>query len=901
MWGRGASSLMLWVAMAAAVSAQVRPAPPPKGLLAFQVAPGFEALAQPRFEEDFGRVSLHVPLPAPLRPQAPSLVKALEILLLDLPPADGGETGRQILATQDAVASLEFDGESMVAELRGLPGNLPRATALFREVLGRNRLTDADWAALDLEWKARAHRLQAEGWPALRGTLESHIADGLDMGDAIRTIGSPVPDREQVRVLAQALQGNRGLRAVISGRCDPGEVAPRLMVKPGAGSPASPHSFDAGPEAAYGGSGVRYAAPSWAVAAPRLVFYYRGPALDSPRFPAFAAVGALLAGGVTSLAGRALGAGTAPVPFLSEVRLLSSARGTLLAAEYVVPGDRLEDAALRFLAAGERARAGVLGAVDLDRTRNQAFRLAARAIGESDAFHRFILAHRSPVPRDPYAAIRKALNGMDLAELGQASREFLDPDRAFLLELATGESRGVTPAAFAEAVSRRLPAVIREVRAAAEKEKDIPLPPPVASSDTEESPERIGGVVSTGILRGPVVLLSESHRMPLVWLSARYPGGAWASSGSAPLGAMGVWQRLLGCRDGQDRLLLEHLERLGADVQVEEAADATLVTLVCPSCHRTSALGIWARMLHGEDPRAEDLARAVPLGPLLASIPPGSARDLDRRALASAYGDNHPVARCGLPAPAPGAAEVSAHYARFLRRCIPAMALTGDFLGTELLAVLGEHMAGSEFGTIPLPTLVESFPEGKSFPEGAAGTEPCTLVFPGVYPGEKDQLLLDVALHLLFEGEGRMPGVEVRILSLPPRGCVLLHLEGIGREKGAALLRGFQDLRTAPLNSWRLATAAKQVELEYALLAGEPWRHVNWLSFCGLWKSRLSSPEERGNLLRGMRKESLKELLGRSLGSGRWGLACQSPVGSRAGDAGAGGASGNPAPPPSVK
>ena len=866
------------LALPARAAMTAKPAPAvPSGMISFQLSNGLRLLAQPRYELEYAHVSVYLPLPAGLGKDAPVAARWLEALYLDT-AAGGEDTPRQALATLDAVPSVSCTGRHMVFQLLCLPDGMPRALATLMETLAADRLKEPYWGQAEAILRGRGLRQQAEGWSAIRDEFESTLALGASLEEAVANAGAPPPPADLLARCRARMLDPAAIRIILTGRGDVASAA-RLVLEKTAQWKKAPDV----PAAAAPAAGASAGFAEWSLPAdpPAVVVYLHGPGRTSPRLAPFLAACSLVADGATSLAGRMYRQGENWLPVRARTRFRLQRERSVFAIELQAPTEAFDEIERRLFTAAELAAQGQWLQVDLERARHQAFVHFVEAIRPPEIFHSLILDTEKPIQAGYFQEWKKALAAVGKKDIAAAARAYLAYPQADVLELpGAGVRRGFTAKTFREAMAAVVPVSVKEAVALLQKTPDIPLAVPAEDPVPEVSPEGMNAVVPSGILRGPEVLLEENYRWPLVWMCVAYPGGALVEpAGQRGLNRLALWSRLLSVRDAQERLLLERLEMLGGRVDLVEGAEFSGVEMVCPAYFRRAAAETLFRILHRQEPAAEDVTRSRAFAALFGKSPSRMpAREAESAALAVLYGSGSPYARLAGELEPPPAEAITKHYADRFFRTLPLIGMTGQFQGTELLPVMTDFVSGSAFSSVKPPLAQPEFPEGK-LPAGGEGGGPAvvSLLLPGPYGGEADVFQLEVLRWLyLAPGAGAPPAAaEFRVVPLLSRGY--LEFEYVAGDQpfqpAADLLAWFKALPEQPINTWRLQTALKLTELDYRWRTSDPPAMARWLALNALWKSRLWDDKERRALLLSTNKEKVREMLGRFFSTGRYAAA----------------------------
>lgn len=873
--------LALCLALCLAGTTGVNAAPDDRssgGLLRFRLSNGIQVLFQPRYDLDIALVSLYFPIRAADRSIGPAAARRLAALYLDTAEA-GEDTPRQILATLNASPTVSSDGSQLCFHLRCLPDNLPRAVKTLLDTLGADRFREPFLAQAEERLREDADRYATWGWEEARQPVMASLAAGIRLDAACQTLENPAPGPEALSSLRQRALDPASVRIVLTGRGDAAAMVQQVAESTRRWTAPPPGDQPAMPPPA---SGFDFA--EWPIPAdpPRVVVFFSGPGRTSPQLPAFLLAGSLLADGMTSLAGRQMTAGDTWVPALFESRVSIGRFRSLFEIEILAPRGDVDEVERRFFTAVEMAGRGNWLAVDQERARHQAFVHVVTALGTEESVNGLILETGQAITTDFYAGWRQRLAAPNRNDIAGIAREFLKRERCAVLELpgGSGIARGFNARTFQETMSALVPISLRESLERMKQEPDIPLLLPPVDPATAFNPERIETVVASGLLRGPSALLAEKHLLPLVWFDIGYPGGKRIEpSGQHGLNSLALRQRLLGCRDAQERLLLEKLEMLGGRLRVIDEWEYSGIEAVFPAYFRRAATGLLLQILHRQDPAPADVARCLAFarwfGPDRLPVPAAQATGA---AMADLYGAGNPFTRTGGDMTAISVESVTAHYAKNFARVLPVIALAGDFDGTELLVTMGDYVTGSVFTETQMPQFQPPFPERSLTLDTIPGKHLFDLSMPGPYGGDPDILRLEVLRWLFFEdqpGGGHRRG-QFLITPLLARGFLQFQYIADGKDgagTAADLLAWLKGLPALPINSWRLATAIKMTELTETVRLSDPAAQARWLLQNALWKSRLWDPKVQEKAVHKVTKDQLRDLLNRYFGTARAALA----------------------------
>jgi|GEM_PF-1126574 len=866
---------LLLVLLPGVVRAQVSPpiligGEKPEGILRYDLSNGIRILAQPRFNLQYARASICLPLPESFHSHSAALSTWLEYLYLDS-AAENRETPRQIMATLDCQIATASDGEYIFFNLLCLSEDLPRAVATFLEILKEDRTQEPFWSlALD---RLRLVRREPEvfGWEKVAPAMTTTLLSGRPLADMMAPTAEAPLQPVALAALHTRMMETEGLRLILSGRCEGEEIARQVAEKTAQWKkPAELPELSGGAPVAPAG----YEFAEWSTITtlpPRIIFYIRGPRPDSAEMAPFLTGCSLLADGMTSLVGRRIMTREKQIPFWLDTRFRVNSRHSVFVLEVQVPPEHFDEAEVQVLTAMELIRRGQWLQVDLDRARHQAFVHAAGAVQTMAEFHSRILHTRQPVQKSYFEDWQKSLSAVDGQRLQAAAGKYLTLDRCAVLELPgrLEKPRGFDAQSFRETMNALLPI---SLRAALEEMKDIPdvpLPLPEPEPSPRWGADFVPTVVQSGILRGPSVMLAEAHDIPLVWMEVLYPGGRLIETDeTAGVNRLALLQRLLACRDPQQRLLLEKLEALGGRVAIFADNEFSGISLLAPNYYRQAVTGQFFTMLHRHRPEKEDLPRAEAWRALWSR--PGEESPA-QRALTSTnavfYGLGNPFGRPAGTGDAPDGETIAHHYSRHFYRTLPHVAILGDIQGTELLPIMAEFVAGSIFTKADLPLLRPIFPPGKVPEEIGAGLYVADLALPGPYAGDKDLVRMEILRWLYLnqpEIKGAFPAAWIDIVPLLSRGSV--HLRFLADETDLTdtvprVLSYLKGLAGQPINSWSLATSIKRAQLDYAVRTTDPWTRCHWLALNSLWNSPFWKDSEYNEILTSIRKDQLRDML----------------------------------------
>lgn len=860
------------------------------GLQTYSISNGVTVYFQPRYDLEATFVSLYLPFPAIFRNEGPGVARYLGALYLDTAGA-GEDSLRQQLATLDATASMDFEGDHLVFRLRCLPGSLNRSLGATLKTIAGGRLREPFLGQARGVIERENRLALSRGWPEIRDRMVESLRQGNRLADVCRELSGEIPRMELLTGIRPGLLDPAKVRLVVTGSSKVGEAIPVLIenVKEWKSEPVD-SALRPLPEPLPG-----FDFDEWQVPADpsRVVLCFRGPADSSPQMHAFCLAASMLAGGFTSLAGKQFYTDQKMIPVIPRCRFFPGEKASYFMVELQTAAPDFDDAERAFFTALRMLTLGKWHAVDLERCRHQAFVLLVESTGRLPVIHDRIRASRQAENIRSYGDWKEKLEAVKGEAVTEAARQWLTMDRCTVLELPGSKtSRGYTARSFRETMEGLIPVALKESLEKFTKLPDIPLEVPAADPLPAIKPETVENVVASGILRGPGVLLAERHRLPLIHLEVAYPGGVLTvPDGYRALGNLALLQRFFGCRDGQERLYLERLEMLGGRVEIQEEPEACRVSCVFPAYFRRTVTDHLFRILHWRETKVEDTSRCLSFARLWdGQTQPAPATRLIQETMGRLYGPGNPFARQSGRLSKATVPEIQQYYERQFYRALPRISLVGDFEGTELLAVIGEYVSGSSFSDqtpAPFPAV---FNEGK-LPDAAAPAGWLeALAFPGPYGGENDLLRLEVLRRLFFETDRQAPPVD-RVFALPllSRGCIQIHFPaGVGTSTTAAgLLDWFKNLAGKPINSWNLATAIKMTELSLAVELSEPDALSDWLVRNALWKGRLWDKAVRDDVFQKISKEQIRDLASRFLLSGKFahatvpaGVACQPASGS---------------------
>ncbi|MBN2430393.1 MAG: insulinase family protein [Acidobacteria bacterium] len=842
----------------------------PVGILRYDLSNGILVLAQPRFSLSYARASVCLPLPESFRSHSAALSSWLEHLYLDS-AEENRETPRQIMATLDCQVSVETDGDYVFFNLLCLSEDLPRAITTFLDILKEDRSREPFWGQALARLRLAHREPEVFGWDNAAPAITAALLSGRRLADIIGPAPATPLEPDALAALLTRMLLPDGLRILLSGRCEGEEISRQIAEKT-----AQWKKVEAMPALTGGrpGAPAAFEFVEWSTLAttpPRIIFYIKGPRPDSAELAPFLMSCSLLADGMTSLVGRRLMSRQKRIPFWLDTRFHTNARRSVFVLEVHVPPEHFDETEVQVLTAMELIQRGRWLEVDLDRARNQAFVHAAGWGQSLTAFHSRILHTRQPVQKSYLEEWQQLFSAVKRQQLQTAARKYLTLDRCAVLELPgkLEKPRGFDAASFRDTMNALLPISVRTALEEMKDVPDVPLPLPEREPSPLWGADFVPKVVRSGILRGPRVMLSETHDVPLVWMEVLYPGGRLIETeDTAGVNRLALLQRLLACRDPQGRLLLEKLEALGGRVRIFADNEYSGISLLAPNYFRQAVTGQFFTILHRHRPEKEDLARAETWRDLWSR--PGEDSPAQRVLTATNavfYGLGNAFGRPAGAGDKLDGETIAYHYSRHFYRMLPHVAILGDIQGTELLPVMSEFVSGSIFTQADLPLLRPIFPPGKVFEDIEPGMYVADLALPGPYAGDKDLVRMEILRWLYLnqpEIRGAFPAAWIDVVPLLSRGAI--HLRFLADETGLTntvpqVLKYLKDLAGQPINSWSLATSIKRAQLDYAVRKTDPWTHCHWLALNSLWNSPFWQDSAYNEILTSIRKDQIRDML----------------------------------------
>ncbi len=868
------------LALTGVMVAQTSTSPAEKGILSYRLSNGIMLLAQPRYDITYARASIYLPIPEPLRTRSLELSRTLARLYLDTAP-EGQETPRQIMATLDTQVNITRDGPYVAFHLHCLEESLPRAVGTLLDIIAQNRFASPYEEQARQLIRHQQEESEAIGWSVLAPEVEESLLAGRSLSVAVQPNAPLGINPDTLHAAWPLFLDPTRIRLVLSGRGDVAETARVVSEHTQKWKPPKEEvHLDATPAPPTGVDFVEWRHP---VSTHRIVIYLTGPGERAADLPAFLVACSTLADGMTSVLGRGFLTPDKMVPALLESRFRLTGNRSLFTVEIACPLSSFDTAELNFFTAAEMVRRGKLLAIDPDRGRNQAFVHAARTLESFDRFHWQLLRTGRPITNAFFTHWRTRLQKVSTKAIQAACARYITLDRAVVLELtgSAGEPRGFTADTFRESMRSLLPLAIRDRLEAFKNIPDIPLALPKADPLPQAGLEYREEVVSSGILRGPDVLLAERYFEPLVWMDIYYPGGRLVEPAKwTGINRLALLQRFLTIRDTQKRLLLDQFEMLGGRFTIVEGLEYSGVRLLFPAYFRKPITGLAFEILHRRQPAEKDIQATLPWARVWDDddqLPP--AEDVLRQAFAGLYGTGTAFTRMIDGLREVTAADVTTHYDRHFYRILPSVAILGCFQGTDLLPEIAESAAGSSFGELKLAPVQMVFPHGKVTESQSSGRQLVDIAFPGPYAGDPDLLRLEVLKWLYFGPQHQAgPAGETwfTILPLMSRGSIHLRFFDPGSDTPAtiqATLKWLKELGSGAINSWNLATAIKMAELEEARRSTIPDEQVRWMALNAMWKSNLWKDNVRTEAIHNISKARLKDMINRYFALGKYAVA----------------------------
>jgi len=851
-----------------------------KGIMTYTLSNGIIIRAQPRFNLNYARASIYLPVKRHLQSDGLRASRWLSVLYLDT-AKDDGETPRQIMATLDAQMSVGYDERFISFNLLCLTERLPRALTTFLDILAENRICEPYWSKAMMRAQGEAEAVLVFGWEKARRNIQTALLTGRSLPDAMALTTEPVMELERLLVFRNQLMDPKSIRIIISGRGDVAETARQVAAHTSKWkSPAELEMSRGSPQSA---PFYEFAEWSLPVSPSRVVFYLKGPGETSRRLPAFLTACSMLADGMTSMVGRRLTEGENPSPIVTLTHFDPGLKRSIFTLEIQAPVDRFDDVELQFFTAAAMMQRGKWFEVDLERGRNQAFVHAAKSIGTLSAFHRRILYTGKPVEKDFFTSWKRALKQVKKNDIIQTAKNAVTLSRTTILELPGSESkpRGFTSETFRDTIQSLIPIAVDKALRKFKEIPDIPLPVPEEDPFPQQTPEYIETEVESGILRGPRVLIAEKHTLPLVWIVVSYAGGRLIEPRNmAGINRLAILQRFQSCRDRQDRLLIEKLEMLGGRIRIVTDFESSGVELICPAYFRQEITALLFKILHRHRPNKEDLSKVLSWIELWGKgnqLPP-SQRVLNQ-ANASFYGLGNPFGRLPGEPMKVDTDIIARHYSQYFYHILPYIALVGNFDGTGLLPPISKSVSGSIFKKAEIPLLRPIFPTGKIPEKSEEGQQLADLVFPGPYGGDNDLIRFEVLRRLYLsdylEKELSHQG-WVKVLPLLSRGSIHIQFINDGEELCRTLqsfLTWLKDISHQSINSWKMAAAIKMAHLNHVVKTTDPIFQGRWMVKNALWNSPFWKVERYLNVLKQVRKDQIRDMLERYFTSGRYTIA----------------------------
>jgi zinc protease len=420
---------------------------------------------------------------------------------------------------------------------------------------------------------------------------------------------------------------------------------------------------------------------------------------------------AALTSGRTAILNRAL---------QEEQRLISSVSSSFLdlksqgylALTFTVDPKKIDRAEASAFAQLERIRSGFLGEEDVERAKTlleRDFYLNQEKLDDLA----FQLAHSETLARySEWREYVKRIRSVDRQQVIQAAQHYLSLPQCSILEYQPGNAspRNFTPQTFEDYLTRLLPQAMEVAQQTQGLEGILAKRPKPAASRPSRTREQLREIspasleyplAEYSVLRGPNVLVKESHALPLISLGLFFPGGRVFES----LENNGITELMVRtCIKGSHRLdglrIASILENYGVRIDLKSEPDFFGYVLTGLSQYIVEAFETFWDVVKNPQFAEEEIERERDI--LQADI----AKLRDNNVLCSqqlflqalygehayglpSYGSRETVARLATP-------DVVRWHERFVKRAVPLIVIAGDTEGSAFAARFAYQLSTSD-------------------------------------------------------------------------------------------------------------------------------------------------------------------------------------------------------------
>jgi len=427
---------------------------------------------------------------------------------------------------------------------------------------------------------------------------------------------------------------------------------------------------------------------------------------------------AALTAGRTAILNRTLKEGLRLISSVSSSFLDLKNQGYFALTLTVDPGkiDRAEASAFAEL---ERIRSGFLGEEDIERAKTlleRDFYLEQEKLDELG----FELAHSETLAR--YSEWRdyvKRIRSVEAQQVMQAARQYMSLAQCSVLEYQPGTAlpRSFTPRSFADYLAKLVPLATEDVQQTqglegilGERKKQTAVRPvrPREQPVREISPASVDyPLTEYSILRGPNVLVKESHALPLISLGLFFPGGrVFESPENSGITELMVRSSIKGSHRISALRIASILENYGVRMELKVEPDFFGYILTGLSQNIVEAFEtVWdvvknSQFAEEEIERERDILRSD-----IAKLRDNNVLYPQQLFLQALYGEH----AYGLP-PYGSKETVSKlpktdivrWHERFVKRAVPVLVIAGDTEGSAFAARFANQLSTSDASFVDL-------------------------------------------------------------------------------------------------------------------------------------------------------------------------------------------------------
>jgi zinc protease len=427
---------------------------------------------------------------------------------------------------------------------------------------------------------------------------------------------------------------------------------------------------------------------------------------------------AVLTVGRSAILNRTLKEGLGLVSSVSSSFLDLKNQGYLAFTLTVDPSkiDRAEASAFAEL---DRMRSGFLGEEDVERAKmllERDFYLDQEKLDELA----LQLAHTETLAR--YSEWRnyvKRIRAVDSQQVIQAARQYLSMAQCSILEYQPGTAspRSFSPQTFVDYLARLLPRAMEEVQQTqglegilGERKKQAVATPshPREKAPAEISPAAVDyALTEYSILRGPNVLVKESHALPLISVGLFFPGGrVFESPENNGITELMVRTSIKGSHRLNALRVVSMLENYGVRMDLKTEPDFFGYILTGLSQNIADAFEtLWdvirnPQFAEAEIKREKDLLQAD-----VAKVRDSNVLYPQQLFLQALYGDHaYGLPPYGSKETVSGLteADIIRWHERFVKRAVPLIVIAGDTEGSAFAARFANQLSTSDASFVDL-------------------------------------------------------------------------------------------------------------------------------------------------------------------------------------------------------